>query len=78
MTTYPTTYIHPETGDVLTRDVRRVPISYKGHTLEVDMPGWYPKDSNEGIHSQEDCEVSDRALVYLKSLVEQPDVAIAN
>lgn len=59
-------YIHPETGDLLHRDVRPLTLTYKGHSITVDMPGWYGDNSDEGIHTGEDMKVSDRALNSLK------------
>jgi len=59
-------YIHPETGEVLNRDVRPLTLSYKGQSITVDMPGWYSDNSDEGIHTGEDMKVSDRALKALK------------
>ena len=35
------TIIDPETGEDLHRGVRKVTFSYKGESIEVDMPGWY-------------------------------------
>jgi len=34
--------IHPETGEILHRDVRPIEFSYKGEKITVNMPGWYP------------------------------------
>ena len=63
------TRIHPETGEVLHRDIRAIEFSYKGEKIFVDMPGWYPADKNsdDGIFTHEDMIVSDQALRILKS-----------
>ena len=61
------TRIHPETGEILRRDVRPVEFSYKGEKIFVDMPGWYPAEGDEGIFTHEDMKVSDQALRILKS-----------
>ena len=61
------TRIHPETGEILHRDVRPVEFSYKGERITVDMPGWYPKEGDDGIFTHEDMKVSDQALKILKS-----------
>jgi len=45
-------------------------IEYKGHSLEVDMPGWYCEHCGEGVHSGKDMVVSDRALNRLKAEVD--------
>ena len=63
--------IHPETGEILRRDIRSIEFSYKGEKITVEMPGWYPADNDDGIFSQEDMKVSDAALKYLKSVVEE-------
>ena len=64
-------FIHPETGEILRRDIRQIEFSYKGEKIIVDMPGWYPDDNDEGIFSQEDMKVSDAALKHLKSIIEE-------
>ena len=61
------TRIHPETGEILRRDVRPVEFSYKGERITVDMPGWYPPEGDDGIFTHEDMKVSDQALKILKS-----------
>ena len=64
------TIIDPETGEDLHRGVRKVTFSYKGESIEVDMPGWYSEDGVRGVHSQEDTKVSDHALNIMKARVE--------
>lgn len=59
--------IHPETGEILRRDIRPVEFSYKGEKITVDMPGWYPPEGDDGIFTHEDMKVSDQALKILKS-----------
>ena len=61
------TRIHPETGEVLHRDVRAIEFSYKGEKIFVDMPGWYPAEGDDGIFTHEDMKISDQALRILKS-----------
>lgn len=64
------TRIHPETGEILRRDIRPVEFSYKGERITVDMPGWYPPEGDDGIFTHEDMKVSDQALKILKSRYE--------
>ena len=64
------TRIHPETGEILRRDVRPIEFSYKGERIIVDMPGWYPEKGDEGIFTHEDMNISDQALRILKSRYE--------
>ena len=59
--------IHPETGEILHRDVRLIEYSYKGKKFFVNQPGWYPAESDDGILSQEDMKVAGDALRNLKS-----------
>jgi HTH-type transcriptional regulator / antitoxin MqsA len=59
-------YVHPETGELLHRDVRPLTLTYKGQSITFDMPGWYGGNSDEGVHTGEDMKVSDRALNSLK------------
>ena len=61
------TRIHPETGEILRRDVRSIEFSYKGEKIFVDMPGWYPENGDDGIFTHEDMKISDQALRMLKS-----------
>ena len=73
------TMIHPETGEILYRDVRSIEYTYKGESIIVDQPGWYPKDGNDddGILSQEDMKVSDNALRIMKARHQQKLNSIA-
>jgi len=43
-------------------------LRYKGHSLTIDMPGWYSDE--ESIHTGEDMKVSDAALMQLKAEVD--------
>lgn len=55
----------------MARGVRQMPISYKGLSVTIDMPGWYCEDSDESVHTGEDMQVSDAALKQLKIEVEK-------
>lgn len=63
------TMIHPETGETLYRDIRPVEYTYKGESIIIKQPGWYPKNGNDddGILSHEDMKASDEALRILKA-----------
>jgi len=67
------TMIHPETGETLYRDVRPIKYTYKSESVIVDQPGWYPKNGNDydGILSQEDSRVADKALRIMKARHQQ-------
>src|ERR1700733_11418542 len=62
--------LDPETGAPLHRDVRPLTLTYKGHSITVDMPGWYGKQPDEGVFDGEDMKISDRALHRLKARAE--------
>ena len=65
------TRIHPETGEILRRDVRPVEFTYKGESITVNMPGWYPVEGDEGIFTYEDLQVSERAIEELQARHQQ-------
>jgi len=48
------TRIHPETGKVLRRDVRPQTVVVGSLSRTVDVPGWYPDDESDGVHSGAD------------------------
>ena len=56
----------PETGEPLFRDIRPIEITYKGHSITVDLPGYYPVGEGEAVHVGKDMEVTDAALRILK------------
>ena len=60
--------IHPETGEILHRDIRPMEYTYRGEKITVDMPGWYPDDnSDEAIFTQEDMKIWGDAVRMLKA-----------
>ena len=59
--------IHPETGEILHRDIRPFEFKFRGETITVDMPGWYPAEGDDGILTSEDCKVADEALAIMKA-----------
>ena len=63
--------IHPETGEILHRDIRPAEFKYKGEKIILDMPGWYPPEGDDGIFSMRDMAVHDKALRILKSRHEE-------
>jgi HTH-type transcriptional regulator/antitoxin MqsA len=60
----------PETGELLSRDVRPFTIAYKGHSVTVDLPGYYPAGDGDGVHVGDDMAVADVALRELKERVD--------
>jgi HTH-type transcriptional regulator/antitoxin MqsA len=68
--------IHPETGAVLKRGVRRKMLDYKGVQRAFDLPGWWPADGGDGVLEPADLKVSSRAFDELRTEVAslpQPD-----
>jgi HTH-type transcriptional regulator / antitoxin MqsA len=66
----PNTMAAPETGEVLTRGVRPFAVAYKGETVTVDLPGYYPAGEGDGVHVGKDMSVVDTALRALKEKLE--------
>ena len=60
------TRIHPETGEVLRRDVRPFEFTFRGETITVNMPGWYPAGDGDAIFTHDDLQVSERVLENLQ------------
>ena len=66
----PVTMTAPETGEILTREIRPFEVSYKGHSVTVDLPGYYPEGAGDGVHVGDDMSVVDAALRSLKEKLE--------
>ncbi len=60
------TRIHPETGQTLRRGVRRQIVRYGSLSRTVEVPGWYPEEGGEGVHSGADLAESDRVYRELR------------
>lgn len=61
------TRIHPATGKVLRRDIRPQKVTSGSMTRVIYVPGWYPDDDSDAIHSGADLAESDRVFQELKS-----------
>ena len=62
--------IHPETGRLLTRDVRPMHLNYLGRRRTIELPGWYPEDpkyNDDAILEATDAKVLDRAFNELRA-----------
>jgi HTH-type transcriptional regulator / antitoxin MqsA len=66
----PKTMVSPETGETLTRGVRPFTVAYKGESVSVDLPGYYPKGEGDGVHIGKDMIIVDEALRGLKEKVD--------
>jgi len=60
------TRIHPETGKTLTRDARTLLVQYGSLSREVEVPGWYPDDDGDAVHSGVDLKAADQAYAELR------------
>jgi HTH-type transcriptional regulator/antitoxin MqsA len=60
------TRVHPETGKLLRRDVRQQTVQVGSLSRIVDVPGWYPDDDSDAIHSGADLKASNEAFKALR------------
>lgn len=60
------TRIHPVTGRLLKRDVRPMIVQYGSMAREVDLPGWYPDDDGDAVHTGVDLREADEAYAELR------------
>lgn len=61
------TRIHPETGRTLRRDVRPQVVTFGSMRRTVNVPGWYPDDDSDSIHTGAELAESDRVFQELKA-----------
>jgi HTH-type transcriptional regulator / antitoxin MqsA len=66
----PNTMIAPDTGEILARGMRPFTVSYKGESVTVELPGYYPAGTGDGVHIGKDMAVVDEALRALKEKIE--------
>ena len=64
------TMIHPETGEILHRDIYPKEFNYKGEKIILEMSGWYNEDYSDAVFSLTDMAVHDKALKILKARYE--------
>jgi HTH-type transcriptional regulator/antitoxin MqsA len=60
------TRIHPETGKELRRGVRHQTVVVGSLSRTIDVPGWYPDDDSDAIHSGADLKTFDEAYKTLR------------
>lgn len=58
--------IHPETGKELRRGVRQQTVTFGSLSRTADVPGWYPDDDSDAIHSGADLKASNDAYKALR------------
>lgn len=66
----PETMVSPDNGEILYRGVRPFVVTYKDRSITVELPGYYPKSGEEGVHVGEDMAITDAALRTLKEEAE--------
>lgn len=68
----------PETGRSLTFGVRPLTLTFGGHSLTVEMPGWYGEDDDDAVFDKAGQSAYHRAMTVLKAhtsgLLEPADV----
>lgn len=57
---------HPETGQELRRGVRPQTVCVGSLSRTIDIPGWYPEDDSDAIHSGEDLKASNEDFKALR------------
>lgn len=60
------TRVHPETGKQLRRATRQQIVRVGSLSRTVDVPGWYPEDDSDAIHSGADLKASNEAFKALR------------
>ena len=60
------TRIHPETGEILHREVREVEYEYKGEKIKIMQPAWYNDKGDDGIFTSADWKIADQAYEILR------------
>ncbi|MFM9975283.1 MAG: type II toxin-antitoxin system MqsA family antitoxin [Beijerinckiaceae bacterium] len=66
----PETMTSPGTGETLRRDTRPFAVTYKGKSITVDLPGYYPAGEGDGVHVGDDMRVVDAALRDLRRTID--------
>jgi HTH-type transcriptional regulator/antitoxin MqsA len=61
------TRIHPVTGAALRRGVRPQAVTFGSMSRTVEVPGWYPDDDGDAIHSGADLAESERVFAELRA-----------
>lgn len=61
------TRIHPETGQILRRSARPQTVSAGSLSRTVEVPGWYPDDDSDSIHSGADLRPLNEAYTELRA-----------
>src|SRR4051812_970476 len=66
----PETMASPATGEMLTRGTRPFTVAYKGESVVVELPGYYPAGDGDGVVVGSDMGVVDQALRTLKERID--------
>ena len=65
------TRIHPVTGQVLSRQVWMQTVTFGSLSAEVEVPGWYPEDGSDSLHSGRDLEKKEKVFQELRQTSSQ-------
>jgi HTH-type transcriptional regulator/antitoxin MqsA len=60
------TRIHPETGQLLRRDVRPQVVRVGSFSRQIEVPGWYPEGEGDAIHTGADLRESNEVFKSLR------------
>jgi HTH-type transcriptional regulator/antitoxin MqsA len=60
-----------ECGSAMVRDTRPMTFTYKGRSVEVDQPGFYCTACDESVHSGDDIQATEPAVMAFKSDVDE-------
>lgn len=61
------TRIHPQTGQILIRSVREQTVCVGSLSRTIEVPGWYPEDDSDSIHSGTDLQALNEAYKELRA-----------
>lgn len=61
------TRIHPITGKTLARGVRSQVVAFGSLSKVIDVPGWYPDDDSDAVHSGRDLAQWEKTLQELRA-----------
>ena len=61
------TRIHPDTGEVLYRDVRKQIVAFGQMSESVEVPGWYSEGNGGSIHTAADLKAANETYIKLRS-----------
>lgn len=61
------TRIHPVTGATLRRAVRPMKVNYAIYSETVEVPGWYPEEDGDAVHTGKDLAEWNETLLRMRA-----------